>query len=187
MIVAVLAAAIALAAYAASRPPQRHDPPDPCFAAEPERCFVSHGAHVVLGGSVARDRAAIDRALDGALAYWGAPPGVLRGWVITLDDHEVECNGGRASGCCSWRRATLLLQALDPGCPETTQLVHELGHVLLHDPDHRDGRWCWEAEQDATLALVRGPGASAGCAHSGYYTRPVASAGGCRGPTAPPR
>lgn len=38
---------------------------------------------------------------------------------------------------------------------------------------HRDRRWNREAEQEATRALVRAPGASAGCARSRYYPDPV--------------
>lgn len=169
-----VAAAIAAGVVAANRPFARDAPPDPCFAADPTRCFVSHGAYVMLEGRVARDRAAVERALGRALAYWSAPAGALDRWLVTYEDHEVACNGARATGCCSWRRGTLRVQVLDPACPETAQLVHEVGHVLLHDPGHRDARWSWEREQEATRALVRGPGASAGCARSGYYTAPVA-------------
>jgi hypothetical protein len=179
-------AAAALAA-AASRPFTRGGPPDPCFATEPERCFVARGAWVKLDPGVARDRAAVERTLDGAMAYWRAPPGVLDRWFLTYEDHEVECNGGRATGCTSWRKGTLRLQVLDPRCPETAQVVHELGHVILHDPGHRDGAWCRDAEQEATRALVRGPGASPACAASRYYVGPAPPAGSCRGPGAPRR
>jgi hypothetical protein len=187
-----VAAAIALAALvagvaAAPRPFRREAPPDPCFAAEPDRCFVSHGAYVILDRGVARDRVAVERALARAIAYWSAPAGVLDRWLVTYEDHEVECNGDRATGCTSWRKGTLRLQVLDPRCPETAQLVHELGHVVLHDPGHRDAAWCWDTEQEATRALVRGPGASAGCAPSGYYTGPVPAGGSCRGPPRSPR
>jgi hypothetical protein len=182
----VAAAVVALGAAVASDFLGKRPPPDACFTSEPERCFVSHGAYVMLNGAVARDAAAVDRAMAHALAYWAAPAGVLDGWVLTFEDHEVECNGGRASGCTSWRRRTLVLQTLDPSCPETAQLVHELGHVVLHDPGHADRRWCREAEQEATRALVRSPGASAGCAASGFYTQPPSREPGCRGPSGRP-
>jgi hypothetical protein len=169
----LLALAAVLAGSLASCSARRDAPPDPCFASEPERCFVSHGAWVRLDGGVAPGRAAVDRALARGLAYWSAPPDLLRGWLITYEDREVECNGARASGCTSWRQGTLRLQVLDAACPETAQLVHELGHVVHHDPRHRDARWSREAEQEATGARVRGPGASAGCAASRYYTGPV--------------
>lgn len=179
---ALIAAGAAVAFAALPRPFQRPGPPDPCFASAPERCFVSHGAYVMLEGGVVRDRAAVDRALGHALAYWSAPAGALDRWLVTYEDHEVACNGERATGCTSWREGTLRVQVLDPRCPETAQLVHEVGHVVLHDPGHRAAAWCWEAEQEATRALVRGPGASAGCASSPYYTAPVPGAGRCRGP-----
>jgi hypothetical protein len=181
-----VAAALALGVCAVSHSLERGAPPDPCPPSEPDRCFVSHGAHVRLEGAVARDRAAVDRAIDQAIEYWSAPPDVLGGWLITYEDHEVECNGGRASGCCDWRRRTLRLQTLDVSCPETAQLVHELGHVVLHDPRHRSARWCRETEQEATRALVRAPGASAGCAASPYYTAPERPERGCPGTSGPP-
>jgi hypothetical protein len=187
---AVVAAAIAIAVAsagavalaAATRPLRRDAPPDGCFAAEPDRCFVSHGAWVELGRGVVRDRAAVDRALTAALAYWSAPPDALARWLVTFEDHEVECNGERATGCTSWRRGTMRLQVLDPRCPETAQVVHEVGHVVLHDAGHRDAAWCRSTEQEATRALVRGLGASAGCRTSGYYVRPEARDGSCGGP-----
>lgn len=177
----MLAAAAVAAVAAVPRPFERAGPPDRCFATSPERCFVSHGAWVMLEGTVAPDRAAVDRALDRALAYWSAPPGALDRWLLTYEDHEVTCNGAPATGCTSWREGTLRVQVLDPRCPETAQLVHEVGHVVLHDPGHRERAWCWEAEQEATRALVRDPGASAGCAASRYYTAPAQGAR-CRGP-----
>jgi hypothetical protein len=172
-----LAAAACLVALGAPACRVRRDaPPDPCFAAEPDRCFASHGAWVKLDRTVAPGRAAVDRALGAAIAYWSAPPEVLRGWLVTLEDREVQCNGAPASGCTSWRRGTLRVQVLDPACPETAQLVHELGHVVHDDPGHRDRAWCRDAEQEATRALVREPGASAGCARSRYYVGPPAPA-----------
>jgi hypothetical protein len=181
------AAALAVAFAAADRPFARGGPPDPCFATAPDRCFLSRGAWIILDRDVARDRAAVERAIDGARSYWSAPPGVLDRWLLTFEDHEVECNGDRATGCTSWRNGTLRLQVLDPKCPETAQLVHELGHVVLHDPGHRDRAWCRDAEQEATRALVRGAGASPACARSGYYVGPTPSEGGCTGPARPQR
>ena len=179
-------AAIAAGVCAVSCSLERDRPPDACFASEPDRCFVSHGAWVMLDGAVARDRAAIGRAIDHAIAYWSAPPEVLDRWLITYEDREVECNGGRATGCASWRRRTLRLQTLDVSCPETAQLVHELGHVVHHDPGHQDARWCRDTEQEATRALVRAPGASAGCAASRYYTGPANPDAACHQSTEPP-
>lgn len=185
--IAAAVAAAVVAGVRASSSFEREGPPDPCFASEPERCFVSHGAYVMLGGAVARERAAIDRALDRAISYWAAPPDVLARWLVTYEDREVECNGDRASGCTSWRHGTLRLQTLDPACPETAQLVHEVGHVVLHDPGHRDRRWCRDTEQEETRALVRAAGASAGCARSLHYTGPAAASLGCAGPASPGR
>ena len=178
-----LAAGVSVAVAATATRQARFDaPPDACFAAEPDRCFVSHGAWVELDPTIAHDRAAVERVLDGALAYWSAPAGALDRWHVTFEDHEVQCNGEPASGCTSWRSGTLRLQVLDRRCPETAQIVHELGHVVLHDAGHRDGAWCHDAEQEATRVLVRGPGASAGCASTGYYVRPEPPGEGCTGP-----
>lgn len=184
--VAGVGAAVAVAALAGLRPAassfERAGPPDPCFASAPERCFVSHGAYVIVEGAVARDRAAIDRTIESALAYWSAPSDALARWLVTFEDHEVECNGHPATGCTSWRRGTVRLQVLDPRCPETAQLVHEMGHVLLHDPGHRARAWCRDAEQEATRRLVRAPAASPRCGASRYYTAPAPSKGRCGGP-----
>lgn len=182
LVVAAAAAAAVFAGSAASPSFERTAPPDPCFAAEPARCFVSHGAWIVLDGAVAPERAAVERALGRALAYWAAPPDALAGWLVTYEDREVDCNGDRASGCASWRRGTLRLQVLDPACPETAQLVHEVGHVVLHDAGHRDARWCRDAEQEEIRALVRGPGASPGCARSRHYTGAPAAPSACEPP-----
>ena len=58
---------------------------------------------------------------------------------------------------------------LDPSCPETAQLVHEVGHVIHHDGGHSGPWWDWAGEQNATWDMVRTFGASPGCASSRYY------------------
>ena len=73
-----LAVAALLSLCAASCRVRRDDPPDPCFASEPDRCFVSHGAWVVLDRTVAGGHTAVDRALDRSIAYWSAPPDPAR-------------------------------------------------------------------------------------------------------------
>jgi hypothetical protein len=180
-------ALMALLVASCELPPpwERHDPPDPCFQAEPERCFVSHGAYVMLTGAVAGDPACLDRAIERAMQYWAARPDALEEWLITYADHELACNGHPASGCACWHHGTLDLQALDVSCPETAQLVHELGHVVLYDPGHFDERWCWETEQEATREIVRAPDANVGCAASGYYTWGANLDRGCDGTSEP--
>lgn len=147
-----------------------------CGAASPG-VRPDHCDDVVLGACVASDTGryeprVLERDVRLALAYWGAPAELLAGWAIALRSGEVACPTALGSGCTHWDDAvrTIELQVLDPACPETAQLVHEIGHVIHHDPGHGGPWWSWKHEQDATFSIVREPGASPGCARSGYYT-----------------
>ncbi|HXJ80246.1 MAG TPA: hypothetical protein VMS64_16380 [Candidatus Methylomirabilis sp.] len=175
---AVLGVALVVSACGATAA-ARSDPPDPCFASDPQRCFRSHGAYVMFNGLAVGDPGAIDRAIESALEYWSAGPDLLDGWLITYLDHAPGCDGP-AVGCTSWDDRTMQLQALDPSCPETAPLVHEVGHALLHDPEHLSSRWCWQTEQEETRRIVRAPDASPGCAASGFYTWTTDLGRGCR-------
>jgi hypothetical protein len=147
-----------------------------CRDVRPKRCD-----EVVLGACVASqagryDRAALERQLTLALQYWKAPPDLLRGWAIVFTPDPVPCPRSPGSGCTWWDgNRTIQVQVLDARCPETAQLVHELGHVLHHDPWHWGGWWSWRGEQVATWKIVRGPGASPGCAATRFYDREPAA------------
>jgi hypothetical protein len=127
---------------------------------------------VCVSSSVgAYDARYIERSIRGALAYWNAPADALDGWAIVYGTDAISCGSTEgASGCARWDdNRTIQLQVLDPGCPETAQLVHEVGHAIHHDGDHEGPWWDWVAEQNATFELVRAAGASPGCAQSRYY------------------
>jgi hypothetical protein len=113
----------------------------------------------------------IDRQMDSALQYWNAPASALDGWAIEYTAGEVPCPTALGSGCTWWDDdvKTIVIQTLDVDCPETAQLVHEIGHVLHHDPDHSGPWWNWQAEQHRTWEIVRSPGASPGCSSSLFY------------------
>lgn len=134
---------------------------------------------VVLGACVASETGRyeadiLERQVRLALAYWGAPPERLAGWAIALRAGPVACPTARGTGCTWWddEVRTIELEVLDTACPETSQLVHEVGHVLHHDGGYAGPWWSWEGEQHRTFEIVRSPGASPGCAASRWYGAP---------------
>lgn len=153
-----------LALLAACGGPPAGERPDHCDAQVLGTCVVSDRPV---------DAAHVERALRLALGYWNAPEGAAAGWAFVFVTGETTCNGAPASGCTHLDGSrTVTMQVLDPDCIETAQLVHELGHVLHGDPDHRGPWWSWSGEQTETWRVVRSPGASPGCATSAYYVRP---------------
>lgn len=179
----LLAAALLLAACS----PWRWDASSLCAGTDPARCFDAGGACVVVTDTISSDPECIRRALERAQQYWDSPGDTLDGWLVVFLDHEIECNGAPASACTSLRYRIMGLQALDPACPETAQVVHDLGHVILRETSHASEQWCWESEQEATRLIVRAPDASPGCAASGYYTWDADLAQGCDGAGGPRR
>jgi hypothetical protein len=112
----------------------------------------------------------LERSLRLALQYWNAQEGALAGWRIVYGPTEIACGATTgASGCARWDVNVIELQALDPACHETAQLVHEIGHALHRDAGHQGSFWSWSGEQEATWQIVRSPGASPACAVSRYY------------------
>jgi len=129
------------------------------------------GACIISTTSVRYDPSEIERQIRGALAYWNAPEMTLEAYTVVYQPEEITtCGFPDASGCTWWDYHVIEIEALDPACPETAQLVHEIGHVLHHDPGHRGPWWSWKDEQDATFDLVRELGATPACAASRYYT-----------------
>ncbi len=89
--------------------------------------------------------ARIESTLSAALAYWGGDWRDLIGRTITLSGSPyVECGGSaRALGCFD---GNVRITTSDPAlgtlrCVEQTVLVHEIGHAVIGDPQHRDPRW----------------------------------------------
>ncbi len=98
----------------------------------------------------------VKSTIDAALQYWGGTWDDLNGRTLTLvDDSYVRCNGAEALGCFD---GNIRITTRDPGigtfpCIEATVLVHEIGHVVLGDPDHTDPRWM---EMDSVAAELGG-------------------------------
>ncbi|HET7752969.1 MAG TPA: hypothetical protein VFK85_03585 [Anaeromyxobacteraceae bacterium] len=137
----------------------------------PSRCDEVVMGACVVSNAQPFEATYVERSIRLALAYWNAPEDTLAGWAIVYGTQEIDCGSTTgASGCAWWdENRTIELQVLDPDCPETAQLVHEIGHVLHHDGGHTGPWWNWTAEQNATWDVVRLPGASPGCAVSRYY------------------
>jgi hypothetical protein len=86
----------------------------------------------------------LESTITAALRYWGGDWRHLAGATITLAEGPwVLCGGAPALGC--WD-GDIRVATADPGagtfaCVEQTVLVHEVGHAVIGDPDHRDPRW----------------------------------------------
>jgi hypothetical protein len=100
--------------------------------------------------------ARLQNTISVAMDYWGGAADELNGRSITfVDDPYVACNGTQALGCYD---GNIRLTTRDPAigtftCVEATVLVHEIGHVVLGDPDHTDPRWM---EMDQVAAELSG-------------------------------
>jgi hypothetical protein len=150
----------ALLAHACGGPTE-HQRPDRCDATVLGSCVVSDGP---------LDATHLERTLRLALGSWSASDDALAGWAIVFKAGIVTCNGAPAAGCTYLDGSRVIeVQALDPECLETAQLVHELGHALHGDTGHAGPWWSWAGEQTQTWSAVRSPGASPGCAASRYY------------------
>lgn len=79
----------------------------------------------------------------------GLDPTLLWGWRLRIEDGGISCGGTEDARGCTWREAgviavsTLAWTAAEPPvpCVEDTPIPHELLHVRIGDPDHRDPRW----------------------------------------------
>ncbi len=86
----------------------------------------------------------IEETADAALAYWGGSWTHLEGATISLlDSQYVPCSAPHAIGCYD---GDIRVSTRDPSlgtwhCVEQTALVHEVGHAVIGDPEHRDPRW----------------------------------------------
>lgn len=104
-------------------------------------------------------------AAAGAMARaWGSDPSVLDGWKITFVDRYVAKHGraivvGRAIRTPVVGGGKIeIWTGTSPICVEATNLGHEVGHVVIHDHDHRDARWTdrafWDRMAEALRAIV---------------------------------
>ncbi len=112
--------------------------------------FAVRGAGVVVSSTAAFTRrsdfpARVEKTVEAALRYWGGTWAGLEGTTITFDGRRnVACEGNpNAIGCYQARH--IRVSTSDVGlafrCVEETVLVHEIGHAVIGDPDHRDPRW----------------------------------------------
>lgn len=98
----------------------------------------------------------VHSTIDIALQYWGGTWDDMNGRTLTLvDDSYVSCKGVEALGCFD---GNIRITTRDPGigtfpCIEATVLVHEIGHLVLGDPDHTDPRWM---QMDSVAAELGG-------------------------------
>ncbi len=101
--------------------------------------------------------ARLESTIDAALQYWGGTWALLDHHTVRIvDAASVDCGGTEALGCVDGDQIQITTR--DPGvgtevCIEQTVLVHEIGHLVLGDPDHTDPRWM---EMDPLAAELSG-------------------------------
>lgn len=89
--------------------------------------------------------ARLESTVDVALQYWGGSWALLEDRTLRIvDAPTVDCAGREALGC--YDGAELRFTTRDPStgtvaCIEQTVLIHEIGHLVLGDPNHDDPRW----------------------------------------------
>jgi hypothetical protein len=97
---------------------------------------------------VGLDRVRVAERLD-YMIVWGAdfwqvdPNTILRDWHLILQDRISSCGSTENAGGCSIRFCHEIELAAPSGVPSCVvqSLPHEMGHVVLEDPHHRDPRW----------------------------------------------
>ena len=99
-------------------------------------------------------------AATNAAQAWGGGPGALDGYRVVLEQKPFDC--GRAGDeadrivGCTWANERLIqVLALGAACPEATSLAHEVGHAVIGDAAHRDGRWSDAAFWRGMLEVMR--------------------------------
>lgn len=112
--------------------------------------FTVRDVAVVVNSDAAFTRAGdfparLQTTIDAALTYWGGNWDQLAGKVVDLEGASALRCGTveHAVGCSD--DAGIRISTKDAGaavrCVEETVLVHEIGHAVIGDPDHRDPRW----------------------------------------------
>lgn len=109
------------------------------------------GVDVVIESDAPFTRAAdfdarFESTIQAALQYWGGTWALLdrRRTFRIVDAPSVACGGRESLGCVDGSEVRFTTR--DPAlgtfaCLEQTVLVHEIGHVVLGDPNHLDPRW----------------------------------------------
>lgn len=103
-----------------------------------------------------------------ACEHEGLDPTLLWGMTLRIEDGAIGCGPVADARGCTWRDAgviavsTLAWTTAEPPvpCVEDTPIPHELLHVKIGDPDHRDPRWADAAYWGALSARVDRAGCS---------------------------
>ena len=120
-----------------------------CGGSTPAGDFQVRGTSVVVNSTAPFTHAPdfparVESTMAAALAYWGGTWADLRDKTVTFEgEQHVPCAGQvEAIGCYD---GSIRVSTRDIGatfsCVEETVLVHEIGHAVIGDPDHRDPRW----------------------------------------------
>lgn len=81
--------------------------------------------------------------------YWSVDPfTVIDGWTVTAYRDPFTCGySDNAGGCNYGRLCGQMAVATRLGCFRSL-LIHEIGHVVIDDPNHSDPRWIhWKQEE----------------------------------------
>jgi hypothetical protein len=86
--------------------------------------------------------------------YWSGSDDLApwRAWELRFEASAMNCGSleGRAMGCTDHGDRVMSVSTKDPSsyhykwqvrCVEVTEVIHEMGHALIGDHDHRDPRW----------------------------------------------
>lgn len=101
----------------------------------------------------------VETTIAAALAFWGGDWSMVEGRsIIFVDQASVDCGEAQSLGCYD---GDIRVTTRDPGtgtvaCVEETVLIHEIGHLVLGDPDHTDPRWMDMGALAAELGGRRG-------------------------------
>jgi hypothetical protein len=82
----------------------------------------------------------VERAVAFGLEIWGAGAEALNGWKIEFTPYKIPCRDDPCDGCAFMDERRLAVRQWGL-CPEQTALIHEIGHAVIGDPEHRDPRW----------------------------------------------
>ena len=131
-----------------------------CFQAQRE--LDVGGVHVELDAAAASTGfasapdfpARLERMMRIGARYWSGSDDLApwRTWDLRFEGTAFNCGSleGRALGCTDQANHVMAVSTKDPSsylykwpvpCVEVTEVIHEMGHALIGDGDHRDRRW----------------------------------------------
>ena len=131
-----------------------------CFQAARE--LDIDGVHVALDDGAAATAfaqdpefpARLERMMRLGARYWSGSDDLApwRRWDLRFESTVFNCGSleGRALGCTDHASQVMAVSTKDPSsyhykwqvpCVEVTEVIHEMGHALIGDGDHRDRRW----------------------------------------------